>query len=74
MKTSYIVDGVRTPIGSLGGMLASVRTDDLAAHAIKALVEKFPNLDPYFIDDVIYNKCTIRSHWNDCKCKIKRQI
>jgi len=53
MKTSYIVDGVRTPIGSLGGMLASVRTDDLAAHAIKALVEKFPNLDPYFIDDVI---------------------
>ena len=53
MKTRYIVDGFRTPIGSLGGMLASVRTDDLAAHAIKALVEKFPNLDPYFIDDVI---------------------
>jgi len=53
MKTSYVVDGVRTPIGSLGGMLASVRTDDLAAHVIKALVEKFPNLDPYFIDDVI---------------------
>ncbi len=53
MKTSYIVDGVRTPIGSLGGMLASVRTDDLASHVIKALVEKFPNLDPYFIDDVI---------------------
>lgn len=53
MKTSYIIDGVRTPIGSLGGMLSTVRTDDLAAHVIKKLMEKFKNLDPFLISDVI---------------------
>ncbi|MBP7644901.1 MAG: acetyl-CoA C-acyltransferase [Saprospiraceae bacterium] len=53
MKTSYIIDGVRTPIGSLGGMLSTVRTDDLAAHVIKTLMEKFKNLDPFLISDVI---------------------
>ena len=53
MKTSYIIDGVRTPIGSLGGMLSTVRTADLAAHVIKKLMEKFKNLDPFLISDVI---------------------
>jgi len=50
---SFIVDGIRTPIGSFGGSLAHVRTDDLAALVIKALIERNKNLDPTKIDDVI---------------------
>lgn len=50
---SFIVDGIRTPIGSFGGGLAHVRTDDLAAMVIKALIERNTNLDPTKIDDVI---------------------
>lgn len=50
---AYLVDGVRTPIGALGGALAEVRADDLAAHAISALVARHPGLDPARITDVI---------------------
>jgi acetyl-CoA acyltransferase len=52
-KEAYIVAGVRTPIGNFGGTLSPVRADDLAAHALKALLEKVPNLDPAAIEDVI---------------------
>ncbi|MDX9750116.1 MAG: 3-oxoadipyl-CoA thiolase [Flavobacteriales bacterium] len=53
MKNAYIVDAVRTPIGSFTGSLAPVRADDLAAHVIKALVDRHPGLDPAAVDDVI---------------------
>ncbi len=53
MKPIYLVDGVRTPIGSFGGGLAHVRADDLAAHVIAKLVERHPRLDPARITDVI---------------------
>ncbi|MFZ1524867.1 MAG: 3-oxoadipyl-CoA thiolase [Saprospiraceae bacterium] len=53
MQSSYIIDGVRTPIGRLRGALSSVRADDLAAIPLKALLEKYPSLDPALIDDVI---------------------
>lgn len=53
MKSSFIVNGMRTPIGSFGGTLSAVRTDDLAAHVIKSLLEKNPNLDPAVVSDVI---------------------
>jgi 3-oxoadipyl-CoA thiolase len=53
MKQAYIVEGVRTPIGSFGGALASVRPDDMAAIVIKALVSKLPGLDLQAIEDVI---------------------
>lgn len=52
-KEVFIVDGIRTAIGSLGGTLSAVRADDLGAHVIKALMEKNPNLDPMLIEDVI---------------------
>lgn len=52
-KEVFIVDGVRTAIGSFGGTLSGVRADDLAAHVIKALMEKNPSLDPNLIEDVI---------------------
>jgi len=54
MKEAYIIDGVRTPIGNFAGTLATIRTDDLAAFAIKKLVEKFPSLDLKQIEDVIF--------------------
>jgi 3-oxoadipyl-CoA thiolase len=53
MKNAYIVDGTRTPIGNFGGTLSAIRADDLAAHAIKSLLEKHPNLDLAAIDDVV---------------------
>ena len=53
MAEAWIVDGVRTPIGRHGGALASVRPDDLAAVAIKALVQR-TGIDPESIDDVLF--------------------
>jgi acetyl-CoA acyltransferase len=54
MTTAYICDAIRTPIGRYGGALAGVRTDDLAAIPIKALVERNPTLDWSALDDVVY--------------------
>ncbi len=49
----FILDAVRTPVGKYGGALAGVRPDDLAATALKALLERSPALDPAAIDDVL---------------------
>ena len=53
MNEAYIVDAIRTPIGSFTGSLSPVRADDLAAHVIKALMDRHPALDQTVIDDVI---------------------
>ena len=53
MKSAFIADAVRTPIGKFGGTLAPVRTDDLGALPIKALIERNPSLDPAGIADVL---------------------
>ena len=50
---AYIIDGVRTPIGSYQGTLASVRADDLGALVIKTVIEKNPNIPQDAYDDVI---------------------
>lgn len=52
-KEVYIVDGVRTPIGSFGGTLSPVRADDLAAIALKGLMQKHPDFDWNNVEDVI---------------------
>ncbi len=54
MKTAYIVDILRTPVGKFGGTLASTRPDDLAAFVIKKLVERNPSLDTNLIEDVVF--------------------
>lgn len=54
MKTAYIVDILRTPVGKFGGTLASVRPDDMAAFVIKKLIERNPSLDTKLIEDVIF--------------------
>jgi 3-oxoadipyl-CoA thiolase len=53
MKEAYIVDGIRTPIGRFRGTLSSVRADDLAAHPVKGLIDRYPDMDWTAIDDVI---------------------
>lgn len=52
-KDVFIVDGLRSPIGSFGGTLSTIRPDDLAATIIKGLMDRHPNLDPLLIEDVI---------------------
>ncbi|MGB0902238.1 3-oxoadipyl-CoA thiolase [Halocynthiibacter sp.] len=51
---AFICDATRTPIGRYGGALSSVRTDDLAAHPIAALMARNPQVDWASIDDVIF--------------------
>jgi acetyl-CoA acyltransferase len=53
MSEAFICDAVRTPIGRYGGALAAVRTDDLAALPIAALVKRNPGLDPAAVEDVL---------------------
>jgi len=54
LQKAWICDAVRTPIGRYGGGLSSVRTDDMGAIPIKALLERNPDFDPALIDDLIY--------------------
>lgn len=53
MKEAYIIDGIRTPIGSYQGTLSAVRTDDLAAIVIAEIVKRNPNIPKEAFDDVI---------------------
>ena len=52
MPDAVIIDAIRTPIGALGGCLANIRPDNLAAHVLKALVER-SRIDSGMIDEVI---------------------
>ena len=54
MSHAYICDAVRTPIGRYGGILSTVRADDLGALPLKALLERNPGLDPAAIEEVFY--------------------
>jgi 3-oxoadipyl-CoA thiolase len=51
MKNPVIVDAIRTPVGALGGALASIRPDDMAAHVIKTILERNP-IDPALVEEV----------------------
>ena len=53
MKTCYVIDAVRTPIGRYGGKLSSIRPDDLLSHVIMALLQRNEGIDPSAIEDVI---------------------
>jgi len=53
-RAVYVVDAVRTPVGRHGGALAGVRPDDLAALAIRAVVDQVEALDPARVDDVVF--------------------
>ncbi|HNW01926.1 MAG TPA: 3-oxoadipyl-CoA thiolase, partial [Burkholderiaceae bacterium] len=51
---AFICDAIRTPIGRYGGALSSVRTDDLGAIPLKALLARNPKVDWQTVTDVIY--------------------
>jgi len=53
LKQTYIVDAIRTPFGNFRGALSPIRTDDLAAHVIKEILNRNKQIDPEKIDDVI---------------------
>jgi 3-oxoadipyl-CoA thiolase len=53
MRTAYVIDVVRTPVGKYGGTLSSTRPDDLLAHVIKAILQRNPSIDVNAIEDVI---------------------
>src|SRR6476620_12241186 len=50
---AFVLDGVRSAVGNIGGQLSEVRPDDLAAHVIRALLERHASLDPARIGDVV---------------------
>lgn len=53
MKTCYVIDAVRTPIGRYGGKLSSIRPDDLLAHTLVSLLQRNEGIDVSRIEDVI---------------------
>src|SRR5579871_3618122 len=54
MADVFVCDAIRTPFGRYGGALATIRTDDLAAIPLRALVERNPGVDWGALDDVVY--------------------
>ena len=54
MNQAFICDAIRTPFGRYGGALSSVRTDDLGAVPLKALMERNKNVDWQAVGDVLY--------------------
>src|SRR5581483_12206324 len=54
MPDAFICDALRTPFGRYGGALSSLRTDDLAAFTLKALVARNPTVDWEAVDDVVF--------------------
>jgi len=54
METAYICDATRTPFGRYGGLLAAIRTDNLAGIPIRALITRNPGVEWSMVDDVVY--------------------
>lgn len=54
MNSAFVVDIVRTPIGKYAGALSGVRPDDLAAHAVRSLMDRNKQIDPKDIEDVVF--------------------
>jgi len=52
LEPVFVLDAVRTPLGKIGGALAGIRPDDLAAGIVESLIERSPGLDPAEVDDV----------------------
>ncbi|MBK8454280.1 MAG: 3-oxoadipyl-CoA thiolase [Thiofilum sp.] len=71
MKQAFICDPIRTAIGRYGGSLAEVRTDDLAAIPLKALMERNPNVDWAQVDDVILGNA---NQAGECNRNIARMV
>src|SRR5262245_50711947 len=53
MSDAFLIDGIRTPIGNIGGALSPIRADDLAAHVLAEVLRRNPSVDPAAVADVI---------------------
>lgn len=53
MTEAFVVDAIRTPVGKYGGILSTVRPDDLLAHVIREILGRNPSLDPSLVEEVI---------------------
>src|SRR3546814_931202 len=53
MTEAFLVGGVRTPVGRYGGALASVRPDDLAAHTLTRLLDRYPSVPANAVEEVV---------------------
>jgi acetyl-CoA acyltransferase len=67
---AYIFDAVRTAFGRFGGGLALVRPDDLAAHVVRTLVQRAPELDPGRIDEVVFGNANGAGEENRCVARM----
>jgi len=54
MSDAFVLDALRTPFGRYGGGLAHIRPDDLAAVPLRALLDRYPSLDPARVDDIVF--------------------
>jgi acetyl-CoA acetyltransferase family protein len=54
VSAAYVLDAVRAPFGRYGGSLATVRPDDLAAHVVRAVLDRSPDLEPDRVDEVLF--------------------
>jgi 3-oxoadipyl-CoA thiolase len=54
METVYVIDALRTPVGKYAGVFSSVRPDDLAAHILREIISRHPEIDVNEIEDVIF--------------------
>lgn len=70
MKNTYIIDGIRTPIGNYQGALSTIRPDDLAAHVIKTVVARNPNIPKDAYADVIMGCANQAGEDNRISCFI----
>lgn len=70
MSHAFIVDGVRTAIGNIGGSLSDVRADDLGARVISALMARNSGVDPAAIEDLIWLRQPGRRRQPQCGANV----
>ena len=68
MQEVVIIDAVRTPIGALGGSLAKIRPDDLAAHILKSLLER-TQINPSLVEE-LYMGCANQIGRGSCRDRV----
>ncbi|MFM8958801.1 MAG: 3-oxoadipyl-CoA thiolase, partial [Bacteroidota bacterium] len=53
MEDVFILDALRTPIGKYAGALSGLRPDDMAAHLVRSMMERHPELDPQHLEELV---------------------
>ena len=53
MEDVFILDALRTPIGKYAGALSGLRPDDMAAHLVRSMMDRHPELDPRYLEELV---------------------